>query len=217
GDGGVQPREEAVVQRLLLVDGLEQALTVALQEPYESTGPFDDSVDRDLVEVSLGARIQRGDLLPQRDRLVLVLLQQLGEARTSLELVSRRGVEVRSELRERRQLAVLREVEAQLARDLAHRLGLGVTTDARHADADIERRPLTCVEQVRLQVDLAVRDGDYVGRDERGHVVGLGLDYGQRGQRAAPVRLVQLGGALEQPRVEIEDVAGIRLPTGRAA
>ena len=51
-----------------------------------------------------------------------------------------RLVEVGGELREGRELAVLREVEAQLAGDLLHRLGLRVTADAGDRDADVDRR-----------------------------------------------------------------------------
>ena len=51
-------------------------------------------------------------------------------ARPRVELVAGRLVEVGGELRERGQLAVLGEVEAQLAGDLAHGLDLGVATHA---------------------------------------------------------------------------------------
>ena len=62
---------------------------------------------------------------------------------------------------------------------------------ARHRDADVEGRPHTGVEQVRLQVDLAVGDRDDVRRDIGRHVVRLGLDDRQRRQRATAVRLVR--------------------------
>ena len=53
------------------------------------------------------------DLLLDRQRHVLALLQQLDQALAAVELLLRRRVEVGAELRERRQLAVLRELEAQ--------------------------------------------------------------------------------------------------------
>ena len=149
--------------------------------------------------------------------MVLVLLEQLGEARASLELATRLAVEVGSELGEGRQLAVLREVETQLARDLPHRLGLCVTADTRNADADVQGRPLSGVEQVGLQVDLAVGDGDHVRGDEGRDVVRLRLDHGQRGQRASTVGRAHLRSPLEEPRVEVEHVAGIRLAPWGAA
>src|SRR5205814_4795160 len=88
---------------------------------------------------------------------------------------------------------------------------------ARHADAYIEGRALAGVEEVRLQVDLAVGDRDHVRRDEGRDVVRLCLDHWQRGEGAAAVRLVQLRRSLQQPRVKVEHVAWVRLATGRPA
>ena len=70
------------------------------------------------------------DLLLDRQRLVLALLEQLGHARAARELLLRRLVEVGAELGEGRQLAVLRQLEAQLAGDLLHRRDLGGAADA---------------------------------------------------------------------------------------
>ena len=41
------------------------------------------------------------------------------------------------------------------------------------------------MEQLRLQIDLAVCDGDDVGGDIGGHIAGLRFDDGQRRQGAA--------------------------------
>ena len=114
----------------------------------------------------LRAGIQDRDLLRQRHRLVLVLLEQLSQAGPTLELAAGLTVEVRGELGERGQLPILSQVEAELARHLAHRLCLRVAADARDRNPNVERRPLAAVEKVRLEVDLTVRDGDHVGRDE---------------------------------------------------
>ena len=40
------------------------------------------------------------------------------------------------------------------------------------------------VEQVGLQEDLAIGDGNHVGRNVGGHIVRLGLDDRQAGHRA---------------------------------
>ena len=88
------------------------------------------------------------DLLRHRQRLVLRLLQDLDQARAAIELLLRRLVEVGAELRERRQLAVLREVETQRARDLPHRLDLRGAADARHRVADVDGGTHARVEQV---------------------------------------------------------------------
>src|SRR6202011_1324222 len=62
-----------------------------------------------------------------------------------------------------------------------------------------------------------VGDRNHVGRNIGRHVVGLGLDDRQRRQRARAVLLVQLRGALKQPRMQIEHVAGIGLAARRTA
>ena len=69
--------------------------------------------DRNRVEVALGTEEDRDDLLLDRQRAVLRLLEQLDQAGTTLELRLRRGVEVGGEGGERLQLAVLRQVESQ--------------------------------------------------------------------------------------------------------
>ena len=72
------------------------------------------------------------------------------------------------------------------------------------------------MEQVRLQEDLSVGNRDDVRRDIRRQIAGLRLDDRQRGQRAAAQLLVQFGRALQQARVQVEDVARIRLAARRA-
>ena len=90
-------------------------------------------------------------------------------------------------------------------------------THAGHRHADVDGRALVGVEQVGLQEDLAVGDRDDVGRDVGRDVVGLGLDDRQAGHRARAHVVGQLRAALEQPAVQVEDVAGVGLATRRAA
>src|SRR5690606_9665316 len=119
-----------------------------------------------------------------RQRRVLLLLHQLGDALAALELTPRRGIEIGRELRERRKLAVLREREADAAAELRDDLRLRGTADPRDRQTRVDRRADTGVEEVRLEVDLAVGDRDHVRRDERRDVAGLRLDDRQRRQRA---------------------------------
>ena len=197
-DRRLQPLGEVVVERLFLLDRIQDTWPLAPQEADERRLPILDLRRGHLVDEPLRARVDDRHLLGEGDGLVLVLLEQLGQARPALELVARRGVEVGCELGEGRELAVLSEVEPQLARNLPHGLGLRVSTDTGDADAHVERGPLAGVEQVGLEVDLAVRDRDDVGGDEGGDVVGLGLDDRQRRQRATTVRLVHLRRTFEQ-------------------
>ena len=64
---------------------------------------------------------------------------------------------------------------------------------------------------------LAVGDRDHVGRDVGRDVALLRLDERQGRERAAAVGIGELAGALEQARMQVEDVAGIRLASGRTA
>ena len=73
---------------------------------------------------------------------------------------------------------------------------------------------LTLVEQLCLQEDLSVSDGDDVGGDVGRHVSGLGLDDGERGEGAATHGVAHLGGSLQQPGVEVEHIAGVSLTAG---
>src|SRR5205814_3948175 len=109
----------------------------------------------------------------------------LDRASAALELFLGGGVEVRREGRERLELAVLGEVEAQSAGDRAHRLHLRRATDARNRDADVHRGTNAGEEKIRLEEDLTVGDRDDVCRDIGRDVASLGLDDGESGQRPA--------------------------------
>ena len=174
-------------------------------------------LDRDVVQVAVAAGPDGDDLLLDRDRLVLALLEQLDHAGPPVQLVPRGLVEVGGEQGERLQGPELGQVDAQGARDLAHGPDLGAAADPRDRGADVDGRPHALVEQVGLQVDLAVGDRDDVGRDVGRDVVALGLDDRQAGQRAPAQVVGQLGAALQQPRVEVEHVTGVGLAAGRAA
>ena len=171
----------------------------------------------DVVEKAIDAGEEDGDLLLCGEWLELRLLEELGEALAAVELLLRDLVEVGAELRERSEFAVLREVELQGCADLLGRFDGGGEADARDGEADVDGGTDARVEEVGLEEDLAVGDGDDVGRNVGGDVAGLGLDDRQRGERAAAELVGDFGAALEQTRVEIEDVAGIGFAAWRTA
>ncbi len=131
------------------------------------------------------------------------MLQDLHHAAAPTELVLRGLVQVRAELSERRQCAILRQAEAQRAGDLPHGFDLRVAAHAAYGKPDVDGRPDVRVEEVGFEVNLAVGDRDHVGRDVSGNVTGLRFDERQRCERSASL---QLGGALEQSAVQIEHV-----------
>src|SRR6185437_13449046 len=95
------------------------------------------------VQVTTGTEEDRNHLLLNRHWLVLGLLEQLDQPRTTVQLGLRRRVEVRGEGGEGFQFAVLRQVQAQRTGHLLHRLDLRRTAYARHRDADVDGRPHT--------------------------------------------------------------------------
>ncbi len=204
-------------QLLLLVDVLLDVGVLAGKEAQQSLLELADPLHRHVVHVPLGAREDGDHLLREGHWRVGRLLEELGHALAAVERGAGALVEVGSELREGLELVVLGEVELELAGDLLHRLGLGGRADARHRDADVDRGPDAGVEEVGLQEDLAVGDGDDVGGDVRRHVVGLGLDDRQRGERATALVVAHAGRALEQAGVQVEHVTGVRLTGRRSA
>src|SRR5438477_7995870 len=181
GDGLAELLPEAVADLLLVADLGQDLRLPPLQPAVEEFLERPHGVHRQIVEQSLRAGEDDGHLLLDRQRLVLALLEELDHALAAGQLVLGGLVEVRPELREGRQLAVLREVEPQLAGHLAHGLDLGRAADARDREADVHGRPDAAVEEVGLQIDLAVGDRDHVGGDVGRHVAELGLDDRQRG------------------------------------
>src|SRR6185312_740183 len=173
--------------------------------------------DVDLVEISPRAGEDRDHLLLDWHRRILRLLQELGEPRAARQEALRRRVEIAGELGEGRHLAVLREFEFDLASNLLHRLDLRRRADTAHREADIDGRTDAAIEEIGLEEDLSVGDRDDVGRDVGRDVARLGLDHRQRRERAGAELVIHLGGTLEQPRMQIEDIAGIGFAARRAA
>src|SRR6266850_187144 len=196
------------VHEKLPVMDVEVAVHVRLERP--------NLRDLDVVEEAVCAGIDDDDLAFDREWCVLRLLEHLDEALATRGLVLRGLVEIGSELREGRELAVLRHRKTQSARDLFHRLDLGVAADAADREAHVHRGANAGVEQVGLEEDLAVRDRDDVRRNVCGDVAGLRLDDRKRRQRAAAQSGVELRGALQEARVQVEHVARVRLAPGWA-
>src|SRR5690606_27543502 len=126
---------------------------------------------------------------------------QFGDALSVLELRAGCVIEVGGKLGEGRQFAVLGEGQAHTSTELLDDVGLGGTTYTGNRQTRVHGRAYAGVEQAGFQEDLAVGDGDHVGRYEGRHVAGLGLDHGQCGQRA--------GLALDLAFGELLDIVGI--------
>ena len=164
-----------------------------------------------LVQEATDTAVDDGDLVLNGHGHVLALLQQLSQPDTSVQQLLGGGVKIGTELGEGGDLTVLGELELHGTGDLLHGLGLGSGADTGHRETDVDGRSDTLVEQLSLQEDLAVSDGDDVGGNVGGHITSLGLDDGQGGEGATSHSVGHLGGTLKQPGVKVEDITGVSL------
>src|SRR4051812_34036381 len=112
--------------------------------------------------MAAGASEDNQNLINHIHRLVLALLEHFDHAITAIESGLSGRVEFRAELSERFKFAECREVEPQTTSYFLHGLDLGGATNAGHRNTSVHGRLHAGEEQVRLQVDLAVGDGNHV-------------------------------------------------------
>src|SRR5690606_31974633 len=119
---------------------------------------------------------ESGDLLFHGNRVVLRLLEEFDDAAAEVELGLGTGVEIGAELGEGGELAELGQLTLNLTGDLLHGLDLRGGTDAGDRETNRDGGTHTLVEEVGLEVDLTVRDGNDVRRNVGGDVAGLRFD-----------------------------------------
>src|SRR3546814_10535249 len=83
----------------------------------------------------------------------------------ALPIALGRGVEIGTELREGRHLAILGEFELDRSYDLLHRLRLRGGTDMADRKADVDGRTNALIEQVGLKEDLTRSEERRVGKE----------------------------------------------------
>src|SRR4051812_41704605 len=128
-DGRAQRLRQLVRQRLLRADLLGHLGMARVHVLEEARFPCAHLVHLDVVDHAVGHGVDDHDLVLDRHRLVLALLEDLHGPAAAGELLQRRRVEVGTELREGLERAELREVEPQAPSHLLHRLDLRVTAD----------------------------------------------------------------------------------------
>ena len=138
-----------------------------------------DLAGLNFVEEATDTTVDDGDLVLNRHWHVLALLQQLGQPDTPVQQLLGGSVKVGTKLGESSNLTVLGELELHGTGNLLHRLGLGSRADTRHRETDVDGRSDTLVEQLGLQKDLSVSDGNDIGGDVGRHVTSLGLNNGK--------------------------------------
>jgi hypothetical protein len=130
---------------------------------------------------------------------------------TTVEGLLGSGIEIGSELCEGSNLTILGQEKLQGTSNLLHGLELGSGTDTRDGKTDVDGRSDTLVEQLSLQEDLTISDGNDVGRNVGRNITTLGLNDGKGSHGTTTKLVVHLGGTLEQTRVQVENVTGVSL------
>ena len=146
-----------------------------------------DLIDRQVIQEALGCCVDRNNLVFHLEWCVLILLKKLGQALSTRKLLLGRLVEVGCELGECLYLTVLSKLQLDASGDLLHSLDLCITTNTGYRDTHVDSRTDTCVEEVRLEEDLSIGDGNDVRWDIRGNVTSLCLDDWECGQRSTGV------------------------------
>lgn len=88
------------------------------------------------------------------------------------------SIEIRTELSEGSDFSVLGKLELERTGDLLHGLDLGGGADTGHRETDVDGGTDTLVEELSLQEDLTIGNGDDIGGDVGGHITSLGLNDG---------------------------------------
>jgi len=146
-------------------DLLQQRLLRTSQMRAEVGLPSRDLVDGDLIQQTVDTGVDDRHLDLGRQRLVLPLLEELGQTGATAEQEASRGVEIGTELGECGDFTVLGEVQLERTGELLHDLGLGRRADTRDRETDVDGRANTTEEELSLQEDLAVSDGNDLQTD----------------------------------------------------
>jgi hypothetical protein len=133
---------------------------------------------------------------------------------TTVEGLLGSSIQIGTELGEGSDLTVLGQEKLQGTSDLLHGLKLGGGTDTGDGKTDVNGWTDTLVEELGLQEDLTVSDGNDVSWNVSGDITTLGLNDWKGGQGTTTVLGGHLGGTLEKTRVEVENVTWVGLTSG---
>lgn len=126
------------------------------------------------------------------------------------------GIQIGTELGESSDLTVLGQEELERTSDLLHSLKLGSGSDTGDGKTDVNGWADTLVEELGLQEDLSIGNGNDVGWNVSGHITTLGLNDREGSEGTTTVLVGHLGSTLEETRVEVEDITGVSLTSGWA-
>src|SRR5262249_567801 len=121
---------QCIAEALLLANPDKELVLPGGQEVRQLGLELLDLFHGHLIYVSVLHRPNYRHLDLDRDRVVLRLLEDFHDAFAAVDLRLRFGIEVRTELREGRELAELREIALELSGDLLHAFELSSRSDA---------------------------------------------------------------------------------------
>jgi len=172
-----------------------------------------DFGSEEFIEVSVNTTEKNTDLFGEGHGDELVLLEELGELLSSVELLLGGGIKIGTELGEGGDFSVLGKLELERTSDLLHGLHLGGGSDSGDGETDVNCGSDTLEEELGFEEDLSVGNGDNVGGNVSRYITSLGLNDGEGGKRTTTEVLVHLGGTLEETRMEIENITGVSFTT----
>ena len=114
--------------------------------------------------------------------IILLLFEQLHDTLTTIKLSLGTGVKIASKLGKCGQFAELCQITLDLSGHLLGGLDLSSRTDTGDGKTDRDGRANTLIEKIGLQINLAVRDGNHVGRNVSRDIACLGLDDRKGGE-----------------------------------
>src|SRR5258705_2399594 len=132
---------QCIAERLFSSDLSEQLALARGEMLRQLVLELLDPRDGDLIQVTVLRGPDHDHLDLHRNRIVLPLLENLHDPFAAIDLRLRLGVEVRTELRERREFPELSKIALELSGHLLYSLELGRRADSRDRDADVDGRP----------------------------------------------------------------------------
>lgn len=202
---------------LVLLDGGKSVRVFSSQVLDEELLELTKFLGLNLVEESLNTGEEGGNLLFSGHGDVLLLLEELSELLTSVKELLGSGIEIRTELGESSNLSVLSELELERTGNLSHGLDLSGRSNSRNGKTNIDGRSDTLVEELGLEEDLSISDGDNIGGDISRNISSLSLDNGESGEGSTAERLVHLSGSLQKSGVKVENISGVSLSARRSS
>lgn len=196
---------------------LEESGLVSMQEREELGLKSLNILGGDSIKETVDTSVNEGDLLLSSHGGSLLLLKEEGKSLTSGKGLLGGSIKIGTELGKGSNFSVLGQEELEGTGNLLHGLNLGSGTDSRDGKTDVDSGSDTLVEELGLEENLTIGNGNNVGRNVGGHITTLGLNDGKGSKRSSTLSVVHLGGSLKKSGMEVENITGVSLSSGRSS